>query len=113
MYREFLLPVYKEIIQRIGSAIALHIYGNYADRLSSFVEARFDAYHFEWQIDAREAVNSKMSLIGNASNTEVLYCGKPENVYVQARYSIEQVLMLLRLSVLGLCEHLYEIKSYC
>ena len=92
MYCEFLLPVHKEIIQRIGAPIILHICGNCADRLHYFVEAGFDAYHFEWQVDAREAVkvvNSKMSLIGNISNTKALYRGKPEDIYSQARYSIE------------------------
>jgi len=91
MYHEFLLPIHKEIIQRIGAPIILHICGNCADRLRYFVEAGFDAYHFEWQVDAREAVkvvNSKMSLIGNISNITLLR-GKPEDVYAQARYSIE------------------------
>lgn len=92
MYCEFLLPVHREIIQRIGAPIILHICGNCADRLHYFVKAGFDAYHFEWQVDAREAVkvvNSKMSLIGNISNTKALYRGKPEDVYSQTRYSIE------------------------
>ncbi len=90
-YRDFLTPVHQEIIQRIGAPIILHICGNCADRLPYFVEVGFDAYHFEWQVDAREAVkvvDGKMSLIGNISNT-TLYRGKPEDVYTQARYSIE------------------------
>lgn len=91
MYYKFLLPIHKEIIQRIGAPIILHICGNCADRLYYFVEAGFDAYHFEWQVDAREAVkvvNGKMSLIGNISNI-TLFRGKPENIYTQTRYSIE------------------------
>ncbi len=90
-YRDFLIPVHQEIIQRIGAPIILHICGNCADRLLYFVEAGFDAYHFESQVDAREAVkvvDAKMSLIGNISNT-TLYRGKPEDVYAQARYSVE------------------------
>ena len=91
MYHDFLMSVHREIIQRIGAPIILHICGNCFDRLLYFVEAGFDAYHFEWQVDAQEAVrvvNDKMSLIGNISNT-TLYRGKPEDVYTQARYSIE------------------------
>lgn len=91
MYCKFLLPFHKEIIQRIGAPIILHICGNCADRLGYFVEAGFDAYHFEWQVDAKEAVrvvNGKMSLIGNVSNI-TLFRGKPEDIYAQARYSIQ------------------------
>jgi [methyl-Co(III) methanol-specific corrinoid protein]:coenzyme M methyltransferase len=56
------------------------------------VEAHFDAYHFEWQVDAKmavEVVNREMSLIGNIANKNVLFGGTPEDVYRQARYSIE------------------------
>jgi len=91
-YKTFLLPIHKEIINRIGAPAILHICGNCMDRLRYFVDAGFDAYHFEWQVDARKAVqivNNEMSLIGNINNTEVLYNGSPEDVYTQVKYSIE------------------------
>ena len=62
------------------------------DRLRLFVEAGFDAYHFEWQVDARKAVdvvNHEMALIGNIANRGVLFGGTPGDVYRQVRYSIE------------------------
>jgi MtaA/CmuA family methyltransferase len=91
-YQDFLLPVHQEINQRIGGPTILHICGNCSDRLRLFVEAGFDSYHFEWQVDAKMAVqvvNHEMSLIGNIDNKNVLFGGKPEDVYKQARYSIE------------------------
>ncbi len=91
-YQEFLLPVHQEMNQRIGGPTILHLCGNCSDRLRLFVEARFDAYHFEWQVDAKMAVkvvNHEMSLIGNIANKGVLFGGSPEDVYKQARYSIE------------------------
>jgi len=91
-YQDFLLPVHQEMNQRIGGPTILHLCGNCSDRLRLFVEAGFDAYHFEWQVDAKKAVqvvNHEMSLIGNISNKEVLFGGTPEGVYRQARYSIE------------------------
>ena len=91
-YQDFLLPVHQEMNQRIGGPTILHLCGNCSDRLRLFVEAGFDAYHFEWQVDAKMAVrvvNREMSLIGNISNKNVLFGGKPEDVYKQARYSIE------------------------
>jgi [methyl-Co(III) methanol-specific corrinoid protein]:coenzyme M methyltransferase len=92
IYQDFLLPVHQELNQRIGGPTLLHICGNCSDRLRLFVEAGFDAYHFEWQVDAKMAVqtvNHEMSLVGNISNKNILFGGTPEDVYRQARYGIE------------------------
>jgi [methyl-Co(III) methanol-specific corrinoid protein]:coenzyme M methyltransferase len=90
-YSQFLLPVHKELVQRIGGPLILHICGNCADRLRMFVEAGFDGYHFEWQVDAREAVkvvNREMSLVGNVNNPTALLRGTPEDIHQQVRYSV-------------------------
>jgi len=91
-YQDFLLPIHQEMNQRIEGPTILHLCGNCSDRLRLFVEAGFDGYHFEWQVDAKMAVrvvNHEMSLIGNIANRDVLFGGTPEDVYEQARYSIE------------------------
>lgn len=91
-YRDFLLPIHQELVQRIGGPLILHVCGNCADRLRLFVEAGFDGYHFEWQVDAREAVrvvNREMSLVGNVNNATTLLRGTPEEVRAQARYAVE------------------------
>jgi MtaA/CmuA family methyltransferase len=91
-YQNFLLPIHKELVQRIGGPLILHICGNCADRLRLFVEAGFDGYHFEWQVDAKEAVkvvNREMALVGNINNSTALYRGTPEDVRKQVRYSVE------------------------
>jgi MtaA/CmuA family methyltransferase len=91
-YENFLLPVHRELVQRIGGPLILHICGNCADRLRMFVEAGFDGYHFEWQVDAREAVkvvNREMTLVGNVNNPTTLLRGTPEDVRQQVRYSID------------------------
>jgi [methyl-Co(III) methanol-specific corrinoid protein]:coenzyme M methyltransferase len=90
-YQDFLLPVHREMNRRIGGPTILHLCGNCSDRLRLFVEAGFDAYHFEWQVDSRmavEVVNHEISLVGNIANINVLFGGTPEDVYRQARYSI-------------------------
>ena len=56
-----------------------------------FADAGFDAYHFEWQLDAKEAVkrvSDRISLVGNIDNANVLFMGTPGDVYEQARYAI-------------------------
>jgi [methyl-Co(III) methanol-specific corrinoid protein]:coenzyme M methyltransferase len=91
-YKEFLLPIHQEITAQIEGPLILHVCGNCADRLELFADAGFDAYHFEWQVDARlavERVGHRMSLVGNVNNSETLFMGTPEDVYKQARYAIE------------------------
>jgi [methyl-Co(III) methanol-specific corrinoid protein]:coenzyme M methyltransferase len=91
-YKEFLLPIHKEITSQVEGPLILHVCGDCSDRLELFAEAGFDAYHFEWQLDARvvvKTVGHRMSLVGNVNNPETLFMGKPEDVYKQARYAIE------------------------
>jgi [methyl-Co(III) methanol-specific corrinoid protein]:coenzyme M methyltransferase len=91
-YRDFLLPVHQEMVSRIGGPVILHICGNCADRLRLFVEAGFHAYHFEWQVDSKfavETVDHEMSLVGNIANVSALLNGTPEDVRKQVRYAIE------------------------
>lgn len=91
-YAEFLVPVHYEMLSRIGGPTILHVCGDCTDRLHIFAEEGYDGYHFEWQVDAKEAVhivNGRISLVGNISNIQALLHGTPEDVHSQARYSIE------------------------
>lgn len=91
-YEEFLLPIHKEITAQVGGPLILHVCGNCSDRLALFAEAGFDAYHFEWQVDSKmavEKIGNRLSLVGNVNNPQALYQGTPEDVYKQARYAIE------------------------
>jgi uroporphyrinogen-III decarboxylase len=70
----------------------LHVCGNCLDRLELFAESGVDAYHFEWQVDAKAAVKrigDRISLIGNLNNPCTLLQGTTEDVYKQARYAID------------------------
>jgi [methyl-Co(III) methanol-specific corrinoid protein]:coenzyme M methyltransferase len=91
-YEEYLLPLHQEITAQIGGPVILHVCGNCLDRLDLFARSGVDAYHFEWQVDAREAVKiigGRISLVGNVNNPRALLQGTPEEVYRQARYAIE------------------------
>lgn len=92
MYREMLLPVHKELVERIGGPLILHVCGNCSDRLESFAEAGFACYHFEQQVDAKDAirrVGDRMSLVGNINNPVTLLSGTPEDVAREVRYALE------------------------
>ena len=90
-YRDILLPIHQEITSQINGPLILHVCGNCTDRLEYFADSGVDAYHMEWQVDARlavEKIGRKVSLVGNVNNPEVLYQGTPEDVHNQVRYAV-------------------------
>ena len=90
-YEELLLPVHQEITNQIEGPLILHVCGDCSDRLELFAASGVDAYHFEWQVDAKMAVDKVghlISLVGNINNPKTLYQGTPDDVYQQVRYSI-------------------------
>ena len=91
-YAEILLPFHQELTEQLHGPTILHVCGNCTDRLEYFAQAGFDAYHFEWQVDAKNAVEmvgDQISLVGNVNNPQTLLLGTPEEVYQQARYAID------------------------
>ena len=91
-YEKFLLPLHKIITAEVGGPLILHVCGNCTDRLELFADSGVDAYHFEWQVDAKEAVKrvgDRISLVGNVNNPEVLFGGTPDQVRNQVRYAVE------------------------
>jgi len=91
MYRDFLQPIHRELVQELGCPLVLHICGDTLDRLGYIAGAGFDAFHFDSKVDARaavQAVGDRMSLVGNVNNPEVLYAGTPEMAEAQARYAV-------------------------
>jgi [methyl-Co(III) methanol-specific corrinoid protein]:coenzyme M methyltransferase len=91
-YEEYLLPLHREITEKIKGPLILHVCGNCSDRLDLFAESGVDAYHFEWQVDAKmavETVGDRISLVGNINNPEVLFQGTPDDVHKQVRYAID------------------------
>ena len=91
-YEQYLLPIHQEITAQVGGPLILHVCGNCSDRLELFARTGVDAYHFEWQVDSKEAVRrvgDRIALVGNVNNPQALLQGTPEDVYKQARYAIE------------------------
>jgi MtaA/CmuA family methyltransferase len=91
-YRQLLLPLHQEITAQVGGPMVLHVCGNCADRLELFAQTGVDAYHLEWQVDAKMAVDKVghlISLVGNVNNPQVLYQGTPDDVHRQVRYAVK------------------------
>ena len=83
-YRDFLLEMHQRITQEIGGPGVFHCCGKTIDRVHLFANAGWDCFHFESQVDAREArvaAGERMSLFGNLNNPTLLYQGTPDDVY--------------------------------
>lgn len=91
-YRDVLLPIHQELTAQINGPLILHVCGNCSDRLEYFAQSGVEAYHMEWQVDAKMAVEKighLVSLVGNVNNPDVLYQGNPDDVYKQVRYAVK------------------------
>ena len=83
-YRDFLLEMHQHITQAIGGPSVFHCCGKTIDRVHLFANAGWDCFHFESQVDAREArvaAGERMALMGNLNNPTLLYTGTYDDVY--------------------------------
>jgi [methyl-Co(III) methanol-specific corrinoid protein]:coenzyme M methyltransferase len=83
-YRDFLLEMHQQISAEMGGPSIFHCCGKTIDRVDYFAEAGWDVFHFESQVDAREAravAGDRISLFGNLNNPTLLYDGTAEDVY--------------------------------
>jgi len=83
-YRDFLLSMHQRISVEMGGPSIFHCCGKTIDRVDYFAEAGWDVFHFESQVDAKEAravAGDRISLFGNLNNPTLLYQGTAEDVY--------------------------------
>jgi [methyl-Co(III) methanol-specific corrinoid protein]:coenzyme M methyltransferase len=98
MYRDMLLPLHQEIVHEIRCPTVLHCCGNTTDRLHYFAQTGIDCYHFESQVEIRDAVAAaagRMTLIGNINNPEILLRGSPEDVAAACRQAVDGGVQIL------------------
>jgi MtaA/CmuA family methyltransferase len=97
-YRDFLLPLHKEIFSAIGAPTVLHCCGNTTDRVKYFAASGVDCYHFESQVVLDSAVadaRGKMTLMGNINNPTVLLQGSQEEVLLACRTALQGGVQIL------------------
>ena len=88
-YRDFLLPVHKQITPRIDGPVVFHCCGNTLDRFEHLTQAGFTAFHFANENEpnaAREAAG-EFPLVGNVANVSSLMNGTIADV----RSEVERV----------------------
>lgn len=82
-YRDFLMPVHAELVERIPGPVILHICGNTVSRLDSICETGVAAFHIDTKVPAataREIVGDRLALAGGVNNPHTLCFGTPEEV---------------------------------
>jgi len=92
-YKEFLLPVHKEINEIFkDKPLILHCCGNTTDRISLFAEAGFPLFHFDSKnkIDLALKSASDMKLTGCVNNADVLLNGTTDTVRKQVEEIIDR-----------------------
>jgi [methyl-Co(III) methanol-specific corrinoid protein]:coenzyme M methyltransferase len=90
-YESLLMPLHKTVCDEVIGPLILHVCGPCGDRLNKFVETGVAAYHFEYQVGPKYAVDevgSKIALCGAVNNPQILLKGSPEDVYRQTRECI-------------------------
>jgi [methyl-Co(III) methanol-specific corrinoid protein]:coenzyme M methyltransferase len=87
-YRDFLMPIHRELVSRLPCPLLLHICGDTADRLDHICHTNVACFHFESRVEAKEAVrivNRRIRLMGNINNPTTLLRGRPDQVRQEAR----------------------------
>lgn len=82
-YRDFLLDIHTELVERIPCPLILHICGATEDRMPYIRETGFDAFHFDSKNDVSRSLDlmqGKCRLVGNINNPQTLYCGTVDAV---------------------------------
>ena len=91
-YRRFLRDLHIEMAERIPIPLIMHICGRTVDRMGYIAETGFAAFHFDSKNkpqESMEAVDGKISLVGNINNPETLFARGPEEVGQEVCHNLE------------------------
>ena len=75
-YKNFLLEIHQEFVERLPVPLILHICGKTLDRMPYIAQSGMAAFHFDSKNDPKEAINAVnggIKLVGNINNPETLY----------------------------------------
>ncbi len=90
-YRDFLLETHREINERLGCPVILHICGDTSDRIEYIRETGIACFHFDSKVPAKTArslAQDRLSLMGGTSNLRIIKDGTEETVRNDVREKI-------------------------
>ena len=82
-YRDFLIDLHAEMVERIPCPLILHICGDTSDRIQYIRRTNMPCFHFDSKVPAKTArtlAGTKLSLMGGTSNFSVIRSGTDEDV---------------------------------
>lgn len=86
-YRDFLVPLHRQLAKLIKAPVILHICGNTSDRVEMIAQTGMDCFHWDTQTGSsaqvRKLAAEKLSLMGGISNMMLLN-SNPEDISAAA-----------------------------
>ena len=82
-YRDFLMEIHRELNERLGCPLLLHICGDTSDRIPYIKTTGIDCFHFDSKVStatARKLAGEKLALMGGTSNFDIVCDGTPEAI---------------------------------
>jgi uroporphyrinogen decarboxylase len=96
MYRDYVLPLHRELfdyIHSLGAAVKLHICGNITHLLPHLAETGADIIDLDWMVDPEEAhraLGGAAALSGNLNPVAMIRDRSADEVYAAARALVER-----------------------
>ncbi|MGQ9759381.1 MAG: MtaA/CmuA family methyltransferase [Candidatus Methanomethylicaceae archaeon] len=82
-FRDVMVPVYKNMAERIAAPVVLHICGNAMAYLPYIADTGFDAFSVDTQVNiafAKNVLGDKMAVVGGVPTISALLFGTPQTV---------------------------------
>ena len=83
-YRDFLLEIHAELVERISCKLILHICGDTSDRIRMIDETDMQCFHWDTKSGSpdkvRELAGDRLSLMGGLNNTKLLRTGSEKEI---------------------------------
>jgi [methyl-Co(III) methanol-specific corrinoid protein]:coenzyme M methyltransferase len=91
-YKRYLQDLHTEFVERLPVPIILHICGRTVDRMDYIAQTGMAAFHFDSKNspeESMEAVDGRISLVGNVNNPETIFSKGPDEVKAEVRKNLE------------------------
>tara|TARA_Y100001934_G_scaffold268579_1_gene350814 strand:+ start:1669 stop:2712 length:1044 start_codon:yes stop_codon:yes gene_type:complete len=97
-YRRFLMEMHQEIEEELPVPLMLHICGATVDRMPYIAQTGMAGFHFDSKndpVEAMEAVDGKIRLVGNINNPTTLYAQGPREVRAEVYAALDAGVQLI------------------
>jgi [methyl-Co(III) methanol-specific corrinoid protein]:coenzyme M methyltransferase len=90
-YKRYLRDMHTEFAEELHAPLILHICGRTVDRMGYIAETGMAAFHYDSKngaAESMEAVDGRISLVGNINNPSTLYSKGPDEVREEVRENL-------------------------